>query len=113
MAYRAVDGTSDAAAGSKASVPTATSTKIRLRIGARTLTATLTRNATTRDFVSLLPLAVGDIIYWPPGPDLAIYYRSGGQAIPEPGIVVLARLNSGARAFSGAGTVRVKIERVR
>jgi hypothetical protein len=101
------------------------------------------RNATARDFVSLLPLtlrmsdlfgrekagplpralarggrprhtySVGDIIYWPPGPDVAVYYRRGGSAIPDPGIVLLARLDSGARAFNVAGTVRVKFERLR
>jgi hypothetical protein len=143
MAYRAADGTSAAAANSKTSATTATSTKIRIRIGARTLTATVARNATARDFVSLLPLtlrmsdlfgrekagplpralarggrprhtySVGDIIYWPPGPDVAVYYRRGGSAIPDPGIVLLARLDSGARAFNVPGTVRVKFERLR
>ena len=33
-------------------------TKIRLRIGTRTLTATLAQNKTARDFVSLLPLTL-------------------------------------------------------
>ena len=142
-AYRAADGTSAAAATSKTSATTATSTKIRIRIGTRTLTATVARNATARDFVSLLPLtlrmsdlfgrekagplpralarggrprhtySVGDIIYWSPGPDVAVYYRRGGSAIPAPGIVLLARLDSGARAFSVPGTVRVKLERLR
>jgi hypothetical protein len=142
-AYRAADGTSAAAATSKTSAATASSTKIRLRIGARTLTATVARNATARDFVSLLPLtlrmsdlfgrekagplpralarggrprhtySVGDIIYWSPGPDVAVYYRRGGSAIPAPGIVLLARLDSGARAFNVPGTARVKFERLR
>jgi hypothetical protein len=142
-AYRAADGTSAAAANSKASATAATSTKIRLRIRGRTLTTTVARNATARDFVSLLPLtlrmrdlfgrekaaplpralarggrpmhtySVGDIIYWSPGPDVAVYYRRGGSAIPDPGIVLLARLESGARAFNVPGTVRVKFERVR
>jgi len=143
MAYRAADGTSAAAANSKTSATTATSTKVRIRIGARTLTATVARNPTARDFVSLLPLtvrmsdlfgrekagplrralarggrprhtySVGDIIYWSPGPDLAVYYRRGRSAIPDPGIVLLARLDSGARAFNVPGTVRVKFERLR
>lgn len=143
IAYRAADGTSAAAATSKTSATTATSMKIRLRIGARTLTATVARNATARDFVSLLPLtlrmsdlfgrekagplpralarggrprhtySVGDIIYWSPGPDVAVYYRRGVSAIPAPGIVLLARLDSGARAFNVPGTARVKFERLR
>ena len=136
-------GTSAAAANSKARATTATSTKIRLRIGARTLTATVARNATARDFVPLLPLTLrmsdlfgrekaaplpralargrpprhtysaGDVIYWSPGPDVAVYYRSGGPAIPDPGVVLLARLDSSARAFNVPGTVRVRLERVR
>jgi hypothetical protein len=57
--------------------------------------------------------SVGDIIYWSPGPDVAVYYRRGGSAIPDPGIVLLARLDSGARAFNVPGTVRVKFERLR
>ena len=32
-------------------------TKIRIRIGGRTLTATAAQNATARDFLSLLPLS--------------------------------------------------------
>jgi hypothetical protein len=145
MAYRAADGTSSIAANAKTSATTATSTKIRIRIRTRTrtLTATVARNATARDFVSLLPLtlrmsdlfgrekagplpralarggrprhtySVGDIIYWSPGPDVAVYYRRGGSAIPDPGIVLLAKLDSGARAFNVPGTVRVRFERVR
>jgi hypothetical protein len=143
MAYRAADGTSAAAANSKASATTATSTKIRIRIGARTLTATVARNAASRDLVSLLPLtlrmsdlfgrekaaplpralarggrprhtySVGDIIYWSPGPDVALYYRGGGPAIPAPGIVLLAKLDSGVRAFNVPGTFRVRFEHVR
>ena len=55
--------------------------------------------------------SAGDIALWPPGPDVVVYYRRG--AVPDPGLVLLARLDSGARAFSGPGAVRVRIERVR
>ncbi len=34
------------------------------------------------------------IAYWPPGPDVAVFYRHDGQSIPEPGIVVLGRVES-------------------
>jgi hypothetical protein len=142
-AYRAAGGTSVSTANAQTSATTATSTKIRLRIRGRTLTATVARNATARDFVSLLPLTLrmsdlfgrekagplahalarggrprhtysaGDIICWSPGPDVAVYYRSGGPAIPDPGVVLLARLDASARAFNVPGTVRVKVERVR
>ena len=142
-------GTLGAAGGTRATAAaTATTgateaagTKIRIHIGRRTLTATVARNATARDFLSLLPLSlrmrdflgqektaplpralarggtprhtfsVGDIALWPPGPDVVVYYRRG--AVPDPGLVVLARLDSNARAFGVPGTVRVRFERVR
>jgi hypothetical protein len=140
-AHRAAAATSATAANTKAAATTATSTKIRIRIGARTLTATVARNATARDFLSLLPLSLpmrdflaqektaalprpltsggtpryrvsaGDIALWPPGPDVVVYYRRGD--IPNPGIVLLARLDSNVRVFSVPGTVRVRFERAR
>ena len=141
-ASRAADGTSaTAAVTSKMAATQATGTEIRIRIGRRTLTATVARNATARDFLSLLPLSLrmrdflaqektaplpralarggtpryrfsaGDIALWPPGPDVVVYHRRG--AVPAPGIVLLARLDSNARAFSVTGTVRVRFERVR
>ena len=86
-------------------------------------------NKTTQDFVSLLPLTltmndlfrrekfahlpraiskegkrthtyeVGDIAYWPPGPDVAIFYRHDGQEIPDPGIIVIGKIDSGVEAL--------------
>ena len=100
-------------------------------------------NKTTQDFVSLLPLTltmndlfrrekfahlpraiskegkrthtyeVGDIAYWRPGPDVAIYYRNDGQRIPEPGIVVLGRIESGVEALDRPGSMNVTIELLR
>src|SRR5436309_2811814 len=79
--------------------------KIRLKVGATPLNATLLESKASRDFASLLPLTltmndlfrrekyghlprpiseegrrahtyeVGQIAYWAPGPDVAIYYR--------------------------------------
>jgi hypothetical protein len=142
-AYHAANATGATAVSSKAASMSVASTKLRIRVGTRTLTATVAQNATARDFLSLLPLtvrmsdlfgrekaaplpralasggrrrhtySVGDIIYWSPGPDLAVYYRGGGPAIPAPGIVLLARLDSGTRAFNVPGAVRVRLERVR
>jgi hypothetical protein len=140
--WGAAEGTSAAAAATATTAATqATGTKIRIRIGRRTLTATVARNATARDFLSLLPLSLrmgdflgqektaplpralasggtprfrfstGDIALWPPGPDVVVYYRRG--TVPAPGLVLLARLDSNARAFSVPGTVRVRFERVR
>ena len=140
--YGAVAETSATAAATATTGATqAAGTKIRIRIGRRTLTATVARNATARDFLSLLPLSLrmrdlsvraktaalpralarggtpryrfsaGDIALWPPGPDVVAYYRRG--TVPAPGLVLLARLDSNARAFSVPGTVRVRFERVR
>jgi hypothetical protein len=96
--------------------------KISLKVEDKVMTATLIDSETTRDFISLLPLTptmsdlfrrerfanvpraistegkrahtyeVGDVAYWPPGPDLAIFYRHDGQEIPDPGIMVIGKI---------------------
>ena len=114
--------------------------KIRLTIGNRALTATLIDSKTAQDFGSLLPLTltmndlfgrekfahlpraistegkrthtyeVGEIAYWSPGPDIAIFYRNDGAKIPNPGIIVIGKSDSGVDAFNVPGSVKVKIE---
>jgi len=114
--------------------------KLRLEVADRTLTATLIDGETTDDFVSLLPLtltmndlfrrekcghlpraistggkrthtyAVGEIAYWAPGPDVAIYYRDDGEEIPNPGIIVIGRIDSGVELLDVPGSLRVTIE---
>ena len=114
--------------------------KIRVRIGDNALTATLIDSKTARDFVALLPLTLtmndlfgrekfahlpraistegkrthiyqlGDIAYWSPGPDVAIYYQHDGEKIPDPGIIVIGKLDSGVDAFNVPGAVEIKIE---
>jgi 4-carboxymuconolactone decarboxylase len=114
--------------------------KIRLTIKDRVLTATLQDNKTAQDFVSLLPLTltmndlfgrekfghlpraiseggerthnfeVGQIVYWSPGPDVAIFYRNDRQTIPDPGIIVIGRLDTGVEGLKVDGSVEVKIE---
>ena len=117
--------------------------RIRLTAGETVLNATLDDNATARDFASLLPLTlqmndlfkrekygrlprsltaggkpqssyeIGNIVYWSPGPGIAIYYDHDGQSIPAPGIVILGEINSGADALKKYdGTVDVTIEAV-
>ena len=116
--------------------------KIRLTVNGKALTATLIDNETTRDFISLFPLTltmedlfrrekfahlpraiskegkrahtyeVGDIAYWSPGPDVAIFYRHDGQRIPNPGIILLGKLDSGAEALDATGSVQVRFERL-
>src|SRR5207249_12176840 len=117
--------------------------KIRLTLNGTALTATLIDSETTRDFISLLPLTlttndlfgrekfghlpraiseggkrtrtyeVGDVIYWSPGPDVAIFYRHDGQSIPSPGIIVLGKIESGMDVLNVPGSVKVSIDLVR
>ena len=115
--------------------------KINVKISGKTFTATLADNPTARDFVSLLPLKVsmndlfgrekygdlpraisekaprtnsyrvGDIAYWSPDHQLAVYYRHDNQRIPSPGIIPVAKLDAGVEAFQVPGSVNVTIER--
>lgn len=131
---------SHAACGDEETTKDGDTTKITLRVGDKALTATLIDSKTTRDFVSLLPLTltmndlfdrekfahlpraistggkrthkyeVGNIAYWSPGPDLAIFYRNDGEKIPNPGIIVIGTIDSGMEAFNVPGSVKVKIE---
>jgi hypothetical protein len=115
---------------------------LKLSVGPKVATATLIDSGAARDFVSLLPLTltmsdlfkrekfghlpralsedgkgartyqVGDVVYWPPGPDVAVFYRHDGRKIPAPGITVLAKIDSGVEAFSAPGPLRVTLERL-
>jgi hypothetical protein len=117
--------------------------KIRFKLNDSQMTATLVDSKTSRDFVSLLPLTltmndlfgrekfahlpraistegkrthtyeVGDIAYWSPGPDVAIFYQHDGEKIPNPGIIVIGKLDSGMDAFNVPGSAEVKIEVMR
>jgi len=114
--------------------------KIKLTIDNKTLTATLADNGTARDFASLLPLTltmndlfgrekfghlpraisdkgkrthtyeIGDIAYWSPGPDVAIYYHHDGEQIPDPGIIVIGKIDSGVAPLNVRGSVKVAME---
>jgi hypothetical protein len=110
--------------------------RIRVAIGDAAATGTLRGNQTARDFVSLLPLtlsmndlfgrekyghlpralsasgghqftyAVGDVAYWPPAHDVAIFYADDGRrTIPRPGIVVIGEIESGLDAIASAGVL--------
>ena len=113
--------------------------KINITVSGKTLIATVMDNPTAKDFVSLLPLTmsmedlfkrekfghlqkalsekgprkntyeVGDIAYWSPARDLAIYYHQDGESIPAPGIIPIARINGGMEAFNVPGSVKVSI----
>jgi hypothetical protein len=114
--------------------------KLRLTLNGKAITATLIDSETTRDFISLLPLTltmndlfgrekfarlpraisaggkrtrtceVGEVIYWSPGPDVAMFYRHDGQSIPSPGIIVLGKIDSGVEALNVPGSVQATIE---
>lgn len=114
--------------------------KIRLIANGRTITARLIDSPATRDFVSLLPLtltmndlfnrekfghlplaisgegkhthtySLGDIAYWSPGPDVAIFYHHDGERIPEPGVIVIGKIGSDVTALNVRGPVNVTME---
>ena len=117
------------------------STKIRLTVGDKVLTATLIDSKTSRDFISLLPLtltlkdyagtekisdlpkrlstegapsgidpSVGDITYYAPWGNLAIFYKDFGYSS---GLVILGKIDSGIEALNVPGSVRVTIELIK
>jgi len=116
--------------------------KLGLRVGDQVITATLSDRETAQDFASLLPLTltmndlfrrekfarlpraisergkrarayeIGDVVYWPPGPDVAIFYRHDGQLIPSPGIIVIGKVDSGVETLNVPGAVNLTVELV-
>lgn len=116
--------------------------KIQLTIGSSQAAAALHESQIAAEFASLLPVtvemrdhlarekagqlpralsadaphqydyAVGDVSYWPPSHDLAIFYADDGQAIPSPGLTPLGRIESGLDVIASAGRLfRLTIER--
>jgi hypothetical protein len=112
--------------------------KIRMDVEGTATTATLVDNATSRDFVSLLPLtlilkdyaatekisdlprrlstkgaplgsdpSIGDITYYSPWGNLAVFYRDFGYSN---GLVKLGKMNSGVEALNRPGPLKVTIE---
>lgn len=114
--------------------------KIHITIGGKLIEASVLDNDAAREFISMLPLQlvmkdlferekyctlpkalaakeprtykydVGDIAYWSPSRDLAIYYKQDGEKIPSPGIIPLAKIDAYADAFNLPGDVKVIIE---
>jgi hypothetical protein len=56
---------------------------------------------------------VGDFAYWAPGPDVAIFYRHDGQEIPDPGIIVIGKIDSGVEALNVPSSVEVTVELIK
>jgi hypothetical protein len=116
--------------------------KIRLKVEGTELTATLIDSKTSRDFISLLPLTltmndlfgrekfahlpralseggrrthtyeVGEVAYWSPNRDVAIFYRHDGPEIPDPGLIVMGKIDSGVETLNVPGSVKVTVEPV-
>ena len=114
--------------------------KVRITIGRKVVTATLTDSEAARDFVSLLPLtltledyagtekiselpkrlstkgtpsgsdpSVGDIAYYAPWGNLAIYYRDFGYSN---GLIILGKIDGDVEAFNAPGSIKATIELV-
>jgi len=114
--------------------------KIRMDVEGTAITATLVDSATSRDFVSLLPLtltfkdyaatekvsdlprrlstegappgsdpSIGDIAYYAPWGNLAVFYRDFGYS---DGLIKLGTIDSGVDVLNRPGPLRVTIERV-
>lgn len=114
--------------------------KIHLSINGNAMTATLTDNATAKDFLSLLPMtltledyaatekisylsrklstagapagsdpSVGDIAYYAPWGNLAIFYQDASYAR---GLIRLGRIDSGMEALNMPGPLKLTIEAV-
>lgn len=112
--------------------------QIRLTIGTAETTAHLYDNATARDFASLLPLTLsvhdlggrekagtlpreladgqgqssyraGQLGYWSPSQDLAVYYREDGFRIPSPGIVMIGEIDSDLDAITADNATTLTI----
>jgi len=116
-----------------------TNMKIRISIADKVVIATVADNATARDFVSVLPLSmsmkdlfgrekygdlpkalsengprkktyeVGEIAYWSPDHQFAVYYHQDGESIPSPGVIPIAKIDAGVEGFNVPGSVKVTI----
>lgn len=113
--------------------------KIHININGHRISATLADNATSQDFLSLLPLTltlkdydstekisdlprrlstegapagvdpnIGDIAYYAPWGNLAIYYKDFGYSA---GLVRLGTIDSGVEALRRSGSIEVTIDR--
>jgi hypothetical protein len=115
--------------------------RIKITVGDRVLTAVLFDNETARDFFTLQPMTVrandyvsrekywhlpralaaggdreneferGDLGFWIPNNDMALFYNHDGSTLPTSGLIVIARITSGLEVFNRyPGSVELKIE---
>jgi hypothetical protein len=124
----------------EASQQRTTAMKISIKIQDKVITATLLDNATSRDFVSLLPISltledyaatekisdlprrlstegapagsdpsIGDIAYYSPWGNLAIFYKDFRYSSE---LIKLGKIDSGVEALNVRGSAKVTIERM-
>jgi hypothetical protein len=116
--------------------------RIRIRMGEQSVTATLNTSDAARDLAAMLPLSIrmrdhlrrektgpvprplsertvgsatyesGDLGYWRPGGNFVIFYKHDGLTIPQPGIVLLGKVDAGAGIFDIPGNVDVTVEAI-
>jgi hypothetical protein len=114
--------------------------RITIMAGDRPMTATLYDNPTARAFAATLPFAVtmhdhrdqekagplprplstggpaqrdftaGEIGYWSPTADIAVYYRSG-DGLPSPGIIMIGKVDGDLMPMKAKGNLRVRFAR--
>ncbi|MFB7874083.1 cyclophilin-like fold protein [Nocardia sp. NPDC056064] len=116
----------------------ATFMQIRLTVGGGEATARLYNNPTARDFATLLPLTLdvhdlggrekagtlpralaegqgraeyraGQLGYWAPSHDLAVYYLEDGFRVPSPGIVMIGEIETGLDAITADNATTLTI----
>jgi hypothetical protein len=114
---------------------------LKITVGERVLTAVVIDNETARDFLTLLPMTVrasdyisrekywhlsraitlkgerqneyerGDLGFWMPNNDMALFYNHDGSTLPASGLVVVAKIVSGLEIFNRyPGSVELRIE---
>jgi hypothetical protein len=117
--------------------------RLRITVGNNVLIAVLIDSETTRDFLTMLPMTVkasdyvsrekywhlsrtlvakidrqseyerGDLGFWTPNNDMALFYNHDGTVLPNPGLIVIAKVVFGLEVFSQhPGSVELKIELV-
>jgi len=122
-------------------IPKGDSMKLKITVGEKVIMATLYNNSTSKDFITLLPLTTtledyvntekihfltkklsvdnsqkpgqvtGDIAYYVPWGNLAIFYTRNASSAD--GFIILGKIDSGKEALNVTGDIKVKIELVR
>jgi hypothetical protein len=55
----------------------------------------------------------GDLGFWLPNNDMALFYRHDGTVLPNRGLIVIAKINTGLEVFDRyPGSLELKIELV-